>query len=97
MQLWLMVSAADGWYNGGRAEANVWLASRPDFTQPDWLDRVLDQAGFVAVRDRAGTSRRARRPVDDIREEVPEHRQGPELTGWAVRRLEQAGFRTAGA
>ena len=52
IQLWVYVSLAAGRYNGGRAEANLWISERPDELPHQVSEHSLLQPGSTTSRTR---------------------------------------------
>jgi hypothetical protein len=91
VQLWIYVSTALGRYNGGRAEANLWLSERPDALFPPDVRRQLATAGFSEVTDLAGSALRRSFSVDRILASVAGDSDREIVIEWILRSLTQAG------
>lgn len=96
VQLWIYVSTADGRYNGGRADANLWLSERPDERAPGEVRSQLEQGGFREVRDSAGGSPRRPLPVQQIQRAGEANAEMQMVVDWALRSLRQAGVPVIG-
>jgi hypothetical protein len=91
VQFWIHVSTADGRYNGGRAEANLWLSERPDARFPPDVRRQLATSGFSEVTDLAGTALRRSFSVGQIRASAAAGADRDVVVEWILRCLHQAG------
>jgi hypothetical protein len=90
-ELWTYVSTGGGRYNGGRAEANLWLSERPDAVGTPELRRQLATGGFTEVTDFAGTALRRSLSVEHVRASGEPSREREVATEWILRCLRQAG------
>ncbi len=91
VHLWIYVSAALGRYNGGRAEASLWLSERPDARFPRDVRRQLATAGFSEVTDLAGSALRRSFSVDRIMASAAGGSDREIVIEWILRSLTQAG------
>jgi hypothetical protein len=92
-ELWIYISTAHGRYNGGRAEANLWLSERPDAPGTPELRRQLATGGFTEVTDFAGTALRRSIPVEQVKASGGPGREREVATEWIIRSLRQVGVR----
>lgn len=91
VQFWIYVSTAPGRYNGGRAEANLWLSERPDARFPRDVRRQLTNAGFSEVTDLAGAALRRSFSADQIRASAAQDSDREVVIEWILRCFSQAG------
>jgi hypothetical protein len=91
IQLWVYISTAAGRYNGGRAEASLWLSERPDERAAPEVRAQLATAGFSDVTDLAGTALRRALPLTHIRASGERSVERDVAVGWILRSLRQAG------
>jgi len=91
VQLWIYVSTALGRYNGGRAEASLWLSERPDARFPPDVRGQFATAGFSEVVDLAGSALRRSFSVDQIRASAGRGSDREVVIEWLLRCLRQAG------
>lgn len=93
VQLWIYVSIGSGRYNGGRAEATLWLAESPDLRAPAGTQASLAEAGWRLVTDGAGASYRKRWGVAELRAADGDVRAQAQVAADAMARaLGAAGF-----
>jgi hypothetical protein len=91
IEFWIYVTTADGRYNGGRAEANLWLSEHPDTRPLPDVRKQLATAGFAEFTDAAGTSLRRALPLSHIKAAGGLNGQHEAAIDWILRSLRQAG------
>jgi hypothetical protein len=96
VRFWIYVTTAAGRYNGGRAEANLWLSESPDSRDARASPEVRKQlatAGFSEVTDAAGAALRRALPLAQIRVSGKPDEERKLAVEWIIRSLRQAGAR----
>lgn len=91
VQFWIYVTTAEGRYNGGRLEANLWLSEDSSTRSSPDVRKQLITAGFGEVTDAAGTTLRRSLPLAHIRASGEPSSERDVAIGWLLRSLRQAG------
>jgi hypothetical protein len=91
VEFWIYVTTAEGRYNGGRTEANLWLSEHPDARAVSEVRKQLATAGFAEVTDAAGTTLRRSLPLAQITAAGEPNGQREAAIDWILRSLRQAG------